>query len=121
MLGSIENWFYGALAGIDLDMSRTSPAQRITIRPSTAEVPQVRATYNSKLGLISVSRNAQEYTLTVPVRSTIVLPLCAANQKVLLEKNTHWKRAKPQHSDEHTATFEVAAGTYHFRIERADK
>ena len=121
MLGSIENWFYGALAGIDIDMSRTNPAQRITIRPSAAEVPQIRATYASKLGPISVSRNVQEYTITVPVRSTIVLPLSVAKQKILLEKGTHWKRAKPNHADEHAATFEVAAGTYHFRMEPPPK
>ena len=120
MLGGIEEWFYRALAGIDIDMSRANPWQRITIRPSIAvAVPQVRATYASKLGLIQVVRNAQEYTITVPVRSTIVLPLNFAKQQVLLEKGTHWKRAKPAHSDEHTATFEVAAGTYHFRTEPA--
>ena len=99
MLGGAEEWFYRGLGGIDFDMSRRDPAQRITIRPQLVdnidgEVPDpnsaqriqigptrpmgnwVKVSYNSVLGKIETSwtRNTLDVTIPPNTQATIILP-----------------------------------------------
>jgi len=83
MLGSAEEWFYRRLGGVDIDLSRKSPEERLTIRPIAVQgVDWVRCGFRSVLGAIESDwkRNgdAARYTVTVPVASTVVLPKSSA-------------------------------------------
>ncbi len=81
MLGSAEEWFYRRLGGVDIDLSRDDPAERITLRPIAVKgVDWVRCGFNSKLGKVESDwkreGGAVHYTVTVPggVEATVVLP-----------------------------------------------
>ena len=86
MLGGAEEYFYRGLAGIDVDMSRPAD-ERITIRPVAEEgTDWAKGSFVSALGLVKTSwtdkgpgpemKGRGEFTLdiTVPVRSTVILP-----------------------------------------------
>lgn len=121
MLGGAEEWFYGMLAGIEVDMSRTQPEQRITIRPGELRnLENARATYRSHLGEITVARSGgnalQSFEITVPVRATVVLPLSFPGQQVFLEAGRHSRPVHALRADDSSATFVIPSGTTHFRL-----
>jgi len=79
MLGSAEEWFYRRLGGMDIDLSRSESAERLTIRPiAVAGVGWVRCGFDSALGKIESDwkrdGNTVRYTISVPVESTVILP-----------------------------------------------
>ena len=87
MLGGAEEWFYRGLGGIDFDLSRPEAAERITIRPRVVEgVTWVKCGYDSKLGMVKSAWNRDgavtTLDVTLPVQSTIVLPLRTAGASV---------------------------------------
>lgn len=121
MLGGAEEWLYRVLGGIDLDLSRSAVDQWLTIRPAVVNsVNEVRTSYRSVLGNITVERREagamMDFDITVPVRATVVLPLSFEGQRVLLEERGRLRLARTVRQDARTATFEVAAGTYRFRM-----
>src|SRR6185437_2658561 len=93
MLGGAEEWFYRRLGGMDIDVSRNIPAERLTIRPiAVLGVDWVRCEFDSVLGKVQSNwkreGNVVRYTVTVPVVSTVVLPESAS-----AEKNLHALRS----------------------------
>ena len=121
MLGGIEEWFYRAAGGIDLDMSQSKPEQRITIHPAQLKgIEWVKVSYRSRLGMIAVESKGSgvmmDFDVTVPSRSTIKLPLFFDGQRVLLDDRGKLRPANPSTVDAHTATFIVDKGTYRFRM-----
>jgi alpha-L-rhamnosidase len=79
MLGGAEEWFYRGLGGLDLDLSRTTQAERITIRPEVVGgVDWVKTSYASTLGRIGVQWHrvgaVVHLAVEVPVPATIDLP-----------------------------------------------
>jgi hypothetical protein len=88
MLGGAEEWFYRRLGGMDINLSRDVPAERLTVRPvAVAGVDWVRCEFDSTLGKIESDWKREgdivRYAVTVPVVSTVVLPKGAAAEKGL--------------------------------------
>jgi len=109
MLGGAEEWFYRGLGGIDIDLSRNAPEERLTIKPiAVAGVDWVRCAFDSALGNVQSDWKREgdvvRYVVTVPVVSTVVLPKGA-----IAEKGLHAVR-----SVGNQVVFRVEAGTWQF-------
>ena len=123
MLGGAEEWFYRGLGGIDVDLSRANPDERITIRPGVlAGVDWVRCRYRSKLGEIESQwrRNATEATLDVTVpagaRATVYVP--STSSAVVMEGSVPAAKAKGVtllRRDGQALVYLVDSGTYRFK------
>lgn len=86
MLGSAEEWFYRRLGGMEIDLSRNVPAERLTVRPiAVGGVDWVHCGFDSALGKVESDWQREgdvvRYTVTVPVVSTVVLPQGATAEK----------------------------------------
>jgi hypothetical protein len=95
MLGSAEQWFYRRLGGIDIDLSRNNPAERLTIHPiALAGLEWVHCGFESKLGRVQSDWKRDgthvHYEIVVPggVEATIVLPH-GATAETGVETATH--------------------------------
>ncbi|HEX8758154.1 MAG TPA: family 78 glycoside hydrolase catalytic domain, partial [Steroidobacteraceae bacterium] len=56
MLGHVETWLHGGLAGIRIDMSQRQPAKRIRIAPQPVDgIDEASARYRSALGNVAAS------------------------------------------------------------------
>lgn len=81
MLGSAEQWFYGSLGGIDMDMWRENEAARLTVRPIAVRgVAWVRCGFVSVFGKVESDWKREGtivlYTVTIPggIEATVKLP-----------------------------------------------
>jgi alpha-L-rhamnosidase len=113
MLGSAEEWFYRRLGGMDIDLWRNAPAERLTVRPVALRgVDWVHCVFDSALGKVQSNwkRDGEvvRYTVTVPTLSTVVLPEGATAQNGL-----HALR-----SSGGQAVFQVEAGTWQFILQQ---
>jgi hypothetical protein len=111
MLGGAEEWFYRRLGGMDIDLSRNVPAERVTIRPiAISGVDWVHCRFDSKLGRMESDWKREvsvvRYTVTVPVVATVVLPQGATSEKKL-----HALR-----SSQNQTVFRVEPGTWRFAL-----
>ena len=109
MLGSAEEWFYRRLGGMNIDLSRRGPEERLTIQPiAVAGVDSVRCAFDSALGEVQSDWKREgdvlRYTVTVPVVSTVVLP-----RDAIAEKGLHAVRSVGE-----KAVFRVEPGTWQF-------
>lgn len=116
MFGSVDEWFYRSLAGINA----ASPAfKTITIRPQPAGLLWVKGSYNSAMGRIvsnwRVEGNAFLSDVTVPANTaaTIYLP-CRQNGAV----TEGGKAVKVMRYEKGCAVIETGSGSYSFRSER---
>ena len=117
MLGGAEEWFYRGLGGIDVDMSRANPDERITIRPAVYgmdPVAWVKASYVSALGNIQTEWRDKDAIVTV----TVLIPQ-HTNATVLLpsavETNGHGKViSKGQEAEGGMTRFVVGPGRHTF-------
>lgn len=112
MLGAAEQWFYRRLGGLDIDLWRTDSADRITIQPIAVNgIDWVQCGFESSLGKIESrwtrSGASIRYTITVPVESTIVLPVGTVAGLPAL---------KPSSSASGSAVFRVPRGTWQFTL-----
>jgi hypothetical protein len=122
MLGHAEEWFYRGLAGIRFDMSGW-PLDRlpISIQPAiVGDLTHASASYNSKLGLIASAWTRDgdklQMDVTLPVVGEIVIPGEFIKQITLNGKpiaSTNTLRAYRR-----DLTYELPAGTYHFKSYR---
>ena len=111
MLGSAEEWFYRRLGGMDIDLSRDVPAERLTIRPvAVSGVDWVRCGFDSRLGKVESDWKREgsvvRYMVTVPVVSTVVLP-----ENATAEKGPHALRSTGGQT-----MFRVEPGTWRFTL-----
>lgn len=109
MLGSAEEWFYRRLGGIDIDLSRKVPEERLTIQPiAVAGVDWVRCGFDSVLGKVESAWKRKgdivRYSVTVPVVSTVILP-----EGATAERGPHARRLAGDQ-----AIFRVGPGTWQF-------
>lgn len=113
MLGSAEEWFYRRLGGMDIDLSRDVPDERLTIRPvALAGLDWVHCGFDSKLGKVESDwdrkGSAVRYTVTVPVAATIVLPSGAVSDE---------GEGSLRSGDSETV-FRVRPGTWNFTLQK---
>jgi len=121
MLGHAEEWFYRGLAGLDFDLSRAAPEQ-IMIRPAmVGNVTSASARYDSVLGRIMVSWNrdqkARMLEVTIPPGAVATVYLPSGKLSSITESGRPVGEAPEVHlirSEEQTAVFRIASGTYHF-------
>jgi hypothetical protein len=121
MLGHAEEWFYRGLAGLDFDLSRAAPEQ-IMIRPAmVGNVTSASARYDSVLGRIMVSWNrdqkARMLEVTIPPGAVATVYLPSGKLSSITESGRPVGEAPEVHlirSEEKTAVFRIASGTYHF-------
>ena len=111
MLGGAEEWFYRQLGGMDIDLSRSVSAERLTIRPiAVLGVDWVRCEFDSALGNVKSDWKREggvvRYSVTVPVVSTVVLP-----EGATAEKGLHELQSSGGH-----AVFRVQPGTWRFVV-----
>lgn len=67
MLGGAEEWFDRGLGGIDFDMARAK-GERIMVRPRVVDgVDWVRASYDSRLGMVRSAWRREDSELTMEV------------------------------------------------------
>jgi alpha-L-rhamnosidase len=118
MLGHINEWFYGNLAGIAQEDSSVGYA-KIRIKPSVVgDVTWARASYNSIRGRISSSwkidggKFALDVTIPVGATATVWLPTSDAKSV----KADDGVRPAPVHGEvpHGWADYAVGSGTYHF-------
>lgn len=112
MLGSADAWFYNTLGGIDVDMSRSNPAQRITIKPDAlANIDWVRTRFAARVGTVESDWRHEgdkvHYTVIIPggVLATVVLPSAARPDQ---------HGAHEVHRDHMHRRFELGPGTWNF-------
>ena len=128
MLGGAEEWFYRGLGGIDFDLSRPKPSQRITIRPRVIDgVNWVRCGYNSTLGRIESNWKRDgaitKLDITVPTTALVVVPLEIKSAVVTVGGMPTAKAGGMVliSQDAKTATYQVQRGAYHFTVTSAAK
>ena len=124
MLGSVEEWFYRGLGGIDIDLSRSQPSERITIRPTLVNgLSWIRTAYDSQMGRIesdwkqTPAANTIRVVIPGGVDATVRLPV--KGQTAITEGGTPAEDAPGVTlvgRDPETVTYRVESGTYHFRI-----
>lgn len=112
MLGSAEEWFYRRLGGMDIDLSRSVPAERLTVRPiAVSGVDWVRCEFDSISGKVRSDwkrdGDVVRYTVVVPVVSTVALP-----EGATAERGLHAGRS----GAEGEAVFRVQPGTWRFTV-----
>ncbi len=112
MLGSAEEWFYRRLGGMDIDMSRAAPADRVTLKPIAVHgVDWVRCgqdTYEGKFESDWQRKGETvQYTITVPdgIEATVVLPSGAAAET---------RSLRPIVDENGEARFRVGPGVWRF-------
>jgi len=111
MLGSAEEWFYHRPGGMDIDFSRGTPAERLTIRPIAVRgVDWVRCGFDSTLGKVESDwkrdGNAVRYSVTVPVVATVALP-----EGAVADTGEHALRSAGGET-----VFQVQPGTWRFTM-----
>jgi len=129
MLGGAEEWFYRGLGGIDVDMSRADPAERITIRPAiVAGVDWVRCGYESRLGKIESdwkkdgATTTMEVTVPAGAEATVVVPDREGSNREALrvtEGDVPAEKAAGVtfiRQDTEAAVYRVGSGVYRFRV-----
>ena len=118
MLGHINEWFYGNLAGIAQENSSVGYA-KIRIKPSVVgDVTWAKASYDSIRGRISNSwkvdggKFALDVTIPVGATATVWLPTDDA-KSVTADADAH---EAPVHAEipPGWAAYVVGSGTYHF-------
>jgi hypothetical protein len=114
MLGSADSWFYRRLGGIDIDMSRSDAAARVTVRPiALPGIDWVKTSYDACIGSIQSSwtwdGSVVRYSVRIPggVESTVVLPASA----VAVDARVH--QSESQAGD---AVFRVGPGSWEFIV-----
>ncbi|QHN02996.1 Bacterial alpha-L-rhamnosidase [Granulicella sp. WH15] len=120
MLGAVEEWFYRGLGGIDIDMSRPDPAERITIRPDmVAGLNWINSSYKSTVGKIASSWKREggitrmEVTIPTGVEATVVVPARKG------EFVTASRTAKLLRKDGEARVYRLGSGTSTFSIRGA--
>lgn len=124
MLGGAEEWFYRGLGGIDVNMSRVDPPERITIRPAiVAGVDWVRCGYESKLGKIESDWKRDGATTTIEVtvpagaEATVVVP--HGDDGRVMEGDVPAEKAAGVtflRQEPGAAVYRVGSGVYRFRV-----
>ncbi|HEX4156671.1 MAG TPA: family 78 glycoside hydrolase catalytic domain [Acidobacteriaceae bacterium] len=111
MLGSAEQWFYRRLGGMNIDLSRTNPAARLTIQPiAIAGLDWVRCGFASEFGHVESDWKREgkmvHYSITVPdgVQAMIVLPA----------KTVAQSGAETVANDRTQSVFRVGPGSWRF-------
>jgi len=123
MLGHLQEWLYGGLAGIR-PAEGSVAFDKIDIRPEpVGDVTSARASHKSPYGLIvsdwKKTAKTFELTVTIPANTTatIYLPATAANQ--LTEDNqplTQYPELKLLGVAQGRARIQTGSGTYHFVV-----
>jgi alpha-L-rhamnosidase len=122
MLGGAEEWFYRALGGIDVDMSR-SVDERITIRPQMVSgLTWVKSSYDSVLGKITsewsqeVGATAIDIAIPPGAAGTLILPVkMEADISSIHSVKGRGPDLKEVRRDDKVVVYRAAAGIYHFR------
>lgn len=128
MFGSIDAWFYQALAGIRPDPENPG-FRNVIIRPAFVEsLNHATGSFLSSRGLIRSEweRKAGEMQLRVeiPANSTATVYLSAAGVKAVKESNLPLDEApgvRIAGMQGGTLVLEIKSGTYHFSIHQGDK
>jgi len=121
MFGSVSEWFYKWLAGIQADSSAVG-FDKITIRPQiTSDVNWVKAHYNSVNGKIisewKRDENSFHLNITIPVNSTATVYLPAEDISEIKEGGADISNVKDIEfvkMENHTAVFRLGSGNYSF-------
>lgn len=122
MFGSVSEWFYKWLAGIQADPSAVG-FDKIIIRPQmVSNVNWVKAKYNSILGEIvsEWKRNDGNFhiDLTIPVNTTALVYIPTADVKSVLEGNVDISKLKDIELikvDNGSAVLKIGSGNYSFK------
>lgn len=125
MFGSVSQWFFNWLGGIQADPSAVG-FDRIILRPQVPEgLDWVRCSYRSVRGLIvsnwSRADGVLTWTVTVPVNATATAFLPADSLDQVREGATLAREAvgvRDAHMDGHEAVFTLGSGTYRFVTRR---
>jgi alpha-L-rhamnosidase len=119
MLGGAEEWFYRALGGIDVDMSRAQD-ERITIRPAMVNgVGWVKCEYTSVLGRIESDWSQgdglmlADFAIPRGATATLILPVKMAPKPE--DQETNGPRLIEVRRDNAVVVYRLDAGKYHFR------
>ncbi len=119
MLGAAEEWFYRGLGGVDVDLARADAGSRITVKPVVVQgVDWVRVGYRSKLGEVKSEWKRVgagfEFSVTVPVESTVVLPPGAVRMGGVDVARA--RSVKAVRRDAAGTVLRVGPGTYGFAV-----
>ncbi len=123
MFGSVSEWFYKWLAGIQADPSAIG-FDKIIIRPQfISDVDWVKAHHNSVYGKIMSAwkrdENSFKLDITVPVNSTAIVYLPAENDSEIKEGGTVISDVKDVEFvkiENGNAVFTVGSGNYSFDV-----
>jgi hypothetical protein len=129
MLGSAEEWFYRGLGGIDFDLSRANPAERITVRPRMVDgVSWVRCKYLSIWGMIESDWKREgplttmEVTVPTGAQATVVIPVRTGapvmESGIVAEKATGVTFMSRENGK---AVYRVGSGMYRFSVSDRDQ
>ena len=123
MLGHLQEWLYGGLAGIR-PAEGSVAFDKIDIKPEpVGDVTSARATHRSPYGLIGSdwkkTGNSFELTVTIPANTTATIYLPAAATATITEGNqplTQRPDLKLLAAEAGKARIQAGSGTYHFVV-----
>ncbi len=121
-LGSVGEWMYAAVGGIDLD-PEVPGYKRFVLRPRPGGgLTAAKATYDSLYGLISsdwkIEDDTFEWTITVPPNTTAIVHLPTRNVAKVTEGGKPIAQAegvRPLRIEPGEAIYEVGSGRYTFK------
>ncbi len=121
-LGSVGEWLYRHVAGIDLDPARPG-YERIIVHPRPSDrLPHARATYRSVRGAIAVKWRIADgaYTLrvSIPANTTATVYMPSSDIAAITEGDSPARAAEGvrfARTEGEDAVFEVGSGDYTFR------
>jgi len=117
MLGAGEEWFYRALLGFDVDMSRGKGAQLMVSPQVPNGLVWVKGSYDSSLGMMKTEWKREggklNLQISVPVKAMLRVPVRAGE---VVNVVTGTDGAKLMGKDDRGEVYTVAAGTYKFVI-----
>lgn len=119
--GSIGEWLYKVIAGIDTD-EKSPGYKHIVLAPQPgADLDWIEAKYDSLNGEIISSwkwnQDILEYSVTIPANTTATLILPEAADAEIKESNTpiaDVKGVKEHQTEGSTMKLEIGSGNYHF-------
>ncbi|MCE5185439.1 MAG: glycoside hydrolase family 78 protein [Planctomycetaceae bacterium] len=128
MLGHIQQWFMGTVAGIRIDLASTG-FERIVIAPEpVGDLTWARGRYDSIRGTISASWKKSEgrfeLEVSIPPNMTAEVRLPAAKLQDVFESGKEVKRVKDvKYMGKHNAdlVLEIGSGKYDFVVEESGR
>jgi alpha-L-rhamnosidase len=116
MMGSIDAWFYRALAGIQPDEAKPG-FEHIVIKPFIPDsLSFVRASVQTVRGRVAVEwrkkNGSLQLTVTIPANSTATVHVPAASAKQVQSTPS----LKPARFEKGATVYQIGSGNYEFRV-----